>query len=78
MATCKQRRAWLADAEEKLHSLRAGGAVVMVQHGEKRVQYSEAKLGELVRYVALLQDQVDACDGASTTNRRRIIGFIPG
>jgi phosphopantetheine adenylyltransferase len=76
MATCAQKQTWLTAAETALHNLQIGGAVEVLRHGEKSLTYTAANVGELRKYVQLLTDQVNACNGASTL-RRRIFGVIP-
>lgn len=76
MATCAQKRTWLTAAETALHNLQVGGAVEVLRHGEKSLTYTPANIAELRKYVQLLTDQVNACDGSETL-RRRIIGIIP-
>ena len=77
MSTCAEKQAWLAAAESALHSVQIGGKVKVLRMGEKSIEYSVSNVVDLVKYVRLLQDQVNACTGDTTTLRRRAFGVIP-
>lgn len=76
MASCSDLATWLAEAETALHRLQIGGAVEMLQHGEKRLQYTKADADKLRAYVADLTNRVAACSGTTRFNRR-ILRVLP-
>lgn len=77
MATCAQLQVWLADAEEKYHTLQVGGQEVLVQSGPKQVRFSAGNVGDLVRYIAALRSQIAACTGVPDASARRTIHIQP-
>lgn len=73
--TCTEARARLTAAEAALHDLRLGNKAVMVQRGEKRVEFRPANVSALASYVAELQRAVDRCDGKC--GGRRVLRYFP-
>lgn len=69
LTACEQAALDLAEAKRALHSLTVLGRPVRITHADKTVEYATGKRDDLLRYVALLQDQVDACNGVRTYNR---------
>jgi hypothetical protein len=75
MASCDQLAIWLSEAEDALHALQMGGKVESLRIGEKQMDYTKADVDKLAKYIARLQQQVDACNGR--TFRRGVLGIIP-
>lgn len=73
--TCAEYRTLLAAARDALHSLQLGGKLKMLQHGDKRMEWTAGNLNDLRAYIASLQARVDACDGNSRANR--VLRFTP-
>ncbi len=76
MATCDQLTTWLSEAETALHQLQMGAQVVSIRGGDDQVNYSAANVAQLQKYVAKLQQQVDACNGTRQF-RRSVLGIVP-
>lgn len=62
----EQLQAMLAEAQKAYHTAMMGGAVVVVvdQNGE-RVEYSRTNPGSLLKYIAMLQAQINALMGVA-------------
>ncbi|WNO28872.1 putative head-tail adaptor [Stenotrophomonas phage vB_SmaS_Bhz60] len=64
--TLEQLQAMLAEAQSAYHTAMMGGAVTVVvdQNGE-RVEYSRANPASLLKYIAMLQAQINALLGVA-------------
>lgn len=64
--TLAQLQAMLAEAQTAYHTVMMGGGVVVVvdQNGE-RVEYSRASGPALLKYIAMLQAQINAMMGVA-------------
>lgn len=64
--TLEQLQARLAEAQAAYHTVMLGGGVVVVvdQNGE-RVEYSRASGPALLKYIAMLQAQINALLGVA-------------
>lgn len=61
----------LAEAEDALHRLQTGAAEVSIYYDGHRTEYSQAKLGDLVRYIGQLKDQLADARGEARPVRPR-------
>jgi hypothetical protein len=72
MATTEQLDDWkakLAAAELAYAGLISGGSVVLVQTGDRRVQFSESNRGALLAYINRLKRLIaGTCGGAGRIN----------
>lgn len=64
--TLEQLQAMLAEAQSAYHTVMMGGGVVVVvdQNGE-RVEYNRASGPALLKYIAMLQAQINALLGVA-------------
>jgi hypothetical protein len=70
LATLQARR---AEADAALHQLLTGTKAVVVRNAAGRyVQYAQAKVADLRAYIASLDAQIAALQGAATLARRPI------
>lgn len=67
MATCAEK---LELAEAALHDLLMGKRVVNVIYGERRVQYTEAKIADLRAYLAELRAECGTAAQQAVARRR--------
>jgi gpW len=77
MASCEQKQAWLADAENAFHLLNTGAREVLISTGSKEIRYAPANIGSLAQYVNSLRNQVAACTGVPCYQVRHIIHLTP-
>ena len=59
----------ISEVETAIHNLMTGAREVEIAFGDRRVRYTEANLTDLQRYLAWLQQQLEAL----TNGRRRPI-----
>jgi hypothetical protein len=71
MADLATLQGWLTDAEAALHQLNIGAQEMQVDHGDMRVAYTKANVGDLRRYVDDLKAQIISAGGSVTGLRRR-------
>ncbi len=60
----------LTEAEAALHKLLTGSQAVQIGYGERRVQYTQANIAELRKYIATLKGVIDP------TVSRRPLGIV--
>lgn len=76
MATTAEIQARLTEAEAALHALATGQRVVEVWRDGKRLTFSQATIGQLRDYVALLKnDLAESLSVDAGRPRRRAIGI---
>lgn len=71
MADLATLQARLSEAETALHKLNLGAQEMQVDHGDMRVAFTKASVGDLQRYVADLKAQIVAAGGTVDSLRRR-------
>jgi hypothetical protein len=76
LSACEQKTEWLADAIAARHALITGAREVLIQHADKRIEFTAANLNALARYIIELQAAVDACNGVRGS-RRSMLNFVP-
>lgn len=64
----------LEEALQARHALMVGRATVALAHGERRLEFTRAKLAELDRYIAALQREIA---GVPNRARNRITYAVP-
>lgn len=64
----------LDEALQARHALMVGKAAVSLAHGERRLEYTRAKLADLDRYIAALRREIA---GEPNRARNRIIYAVP-
>ena len=64
----------LDEALQARHDLMVGKATVSLAHGERRLEYTRAKLADLDRYIAALRREIA---GEPSLARNRIIYAVP-
>lgn len=69
LTACEQAAADLAEAKAALHQLALGSRAVRVTHADKTREYTPANRNDLLRHIATLQAQVDACNGVPRSGR---------
>lgn len=71
MAALATLQGWLTDAEAALHQLNIGAQEMQIDHGDMRVAYTKANVGDLRRYIDDLKAQIVTAGGTVDTLRRR-------
>ena len=67
MADINQLKTWLLEAQLALHKLMTGQKEVTVEFGtNRRVTYTEVKIGDLRRYISELENQIAGLEGGRT------------
>lgn len=77
MATCEQLQNWLADAEDRYHTLISGQTNEEIVSGEKRLRYTAADSNKLLTYIQSLRARVEACSGVRDNGQRAIVRVVP-
>lgn len=70
MATLSTLQAWLSEAEAARHALRLGRQTQSIQHGDRRIQYTQANAADLDAYIDDLERQIAEAQG--NKGKRRI------
>lgn len=63
----------LTEAESAYHKLLTGSKEEEIEHGDMRMRYTRAQVGELANYIANLKVQIAALGGTVTGERRRAL-----
>lgn len=71
--TAIECEALLNDARTALHQLRLGQAIVSVTYEGRRIDYSQAKMSDLISYIQYLEG---LCGGLTAGPARRPFGVI--
>lgn len=78
MATCAQKQAWLADAENLYHALQTGQGVQQITASpEKSLSRFATDPDKLLKYINSLRAQVEACTGVVDSGQRAILRVVP-
>jgi len=73
MADLTTLQIWLTDAEAGLQALQTGTQEMQIDHGDMRVAYTKAEVGQLQSYIDGLRARIAAAGGTVDGLRRRAL-----
>jgi len=72
---------WITEAQEAMHKLATGAAVVDISRDGRRIKYNASNKGDLAKYIADLKLQIAALEAEAAGKlapRRRSFGVVWG